>query len=83
MKKYWNFMIDQGGTFTDIVSISPGKEIKTFKVLSNKQEKNYDPIIAGIKLVKAANKNYTDFPTDKIKIGTTIGTNALLERKGC
>ena len=55
MKKYWNFMIDQGGTFTDIVSISPGKEIKTFKVLSNKQEKNYDPIIAGIKLVKAAN----------------------------
>ena len=76
-------MIDQGGTFTDIVSISPGKEIKTFKVLSNKQEKNYDPIIAGIKLVKAANKNYTDFPIDKIKIGTTIGTNALLERKGC
>ena len=74
-------MIDQGGTFTDIVGISPEKKIITYKLLSNKNNKNYNPVLVGIKSIIKKSKKYLNNPIESIKIGTTIGTNALLERK--
>ena len=82
MTKSWNFMIDQGGTFTDIIAISPDNKINTYKLLSNKNLKNYNPILEGITSIIKKSKYYFNYPINSIKIGTTIGTNALLERKG-
>ncbi len=82
MKKKWNFMIDQGGTFTDIIAVTPNKEIITKKILSNKNEDDYNPVITGINLIKNSSKLFSKHLINNIKIGTTIATNALLERKG-
>ena len=82
MKKHWNFMIDQGGTFTDIISIAPDNEVIIKKVLSFKNDKKYHPVLNGIKTLMYSKKEFSEHPIKSIKIGTTIGTNALLERKG-
>ncbi|MAJ24573.1 MAG: 5-oxoprolinase, partial [Rickettsiales bacterium] len=81
-KKYWNFMIDQGGTFTDVIGISPNKKIIIKKVLSKKRITSYNPILEGINQIKRNYKKYSKYDIDNIKVGTTIGTNALLERNG-
>ena len=82
MKKKWNFMLDQGGTFTDIIAIRPDGEVITKKVLSSQNTYKYNPISYGINLIINQNLAFKKFPIDKINIGTTIGTNTLLERKG-
>ena len=51
-KKYWNFMIDQGGTFTDIIGITPDNKVLIKKVLSYKKDKFYNPILLGINQIK-------------------------------
>lgn len=69
-----NISIDRGGTFTDIYAkYNDGKE-KILKILSTTKP---DPIIEGVKLINPDNE-----PVNSIRIGTTIATNALLQRKG-
>ncbi|HEY5000058.1 MAG TPA: hydantoinase/oxoprolinase N-terminal domain-containing protein, partial [Usitatibacter sp.] len=80
----WQFWIDRGGTFTDIVARRPDGQLLTHKLLSENPEQYRDAAIAGIRhLLKVAK----DAPIpveriDAVKMGTTVATNALLERKG-
>lgn len=84
MPGLWEFWIDRGGTFTDIVAKTPNGEIKTHKMLSENPERYKDAAVAGIR--HFLNLDEQDaVPSEKvnaIKMGTTVGTNALLERKG-
>jgi len=79
----WFFAIDKGGTFTDIIGIDPHNKIHTNKILS--QSPAYtDSVVEGIRQVLGLKDNEI-IPSEKIeriRIGTTIATNALLERKG-
>ena len=80
----WQFWIDRGGTFTDIVARKPDGTILIDKLLSENVSMYKDAAIAGIKRILNL-KNEDKIPTDKIasvKMGTTVATNALLERKG-
>lgn len=80
----WDFWIDRGGTFTDIVARKPGGGIVTHKLLSENPDHYADAALAGI-------RHLLDVPADaplsaerirSVKMGTTVATNALLERKG-
>lgn len=73
----WRFWIDRGGTFTDVVARKPGGEIVTAKLLSEDPERYEDAAVEAIRrLTEGA-------PVDfELRIGTTVATNALLERKG-
>ena len=80
----WQFWIDRGGTFTDIVARKPDGTILVDKLLSENFSMYKDAAIAGIKRILNL-KNEDKIPTDQIasvKMGTTVATNALLERKG-
>ena len=80
----WQFWIDRGGTFTDIVARKPNGSIIIDKLLSENSGIYKDAAIAGIKKILNL-KNKDKIPVDKIssvKMGTTVATNALLERKG-
>ncbi|NYT18940.1 MAG: 5-oxoprolinase [Methanosarcinales archaeon] len=82
--KKWHFWIDRGGTFTDIVARKPDGSIITHKLLSEDPEHYEDAAIEGIRRSLGLSKD-DDLPTENIeciKMGTTVGTNALLERKG-
>lgn len=82
--KQWQFWIDRGGTFTDIVALDPEENIHTHKLLSENPEQYDDAAIAGIRYFLGLEKNQP-ITADKIKVvkmGTTVATNALLERKG-
>ncbi|WP_310619061.1 hydantoinase B/oxoprolinase family protein [Flexibacterium corallicola] len=80
----WDFWIDRGGTFTDIVARTPSGEIHAHKVLSENPEAYKDAALQGIRdLLGISRKDR--IPSEKIaniKMGTTVATNALLERKG-
>src|SRR5687767_13644755 len=80
----WQFWIDRGGTFTDIVARRPDGTLLTHKLLSEDPGRYRDAAIAGIrKLLDVAPG--APIPVDQIdavKMGTTVATNALLERKG-
>jgi len=82
-KGRWNFAIDRGGTFTDIVGMAPDGVIHSGKLLSV-SEAYEDAGIEGIRrLMEAATGKEADFSAiESIRIGTTVATNALLERKG-
>src|SRR5204863_866272 len=76
----WQFWIDRGGTFTDIVARQPDGRLATHKLLSENPGRYADAAIAGIQHFLGA-----PLPVEKIdsvKMGTTVATNALLERKG-
>jgi 5-oxoprolinase (ATP-hydrolysing) len=80
----WQFWIDRGGTFTDIVALTPHGKIIIHKLLSENPERYQDAAIQGIREVMGIAANQP-IPTDEIeavKMGTTVATNALLERKG-
>ena len=80
----WQFWIDRGGTFTDIVAMNPKKQIITHKLLSNNPEQYQDAAIQGIRDILGIGDN-DSIPSNNIstiKMGTTVGTNALLEHKG-
>lgn len=84
VKKTWNFWIDRGGTFTDIVACGPDGSVQARKFLSENPEHYKDAAIAGIRHFLGLGPDDT-IPTDDIaavKMGTTVATNALLERKG-
>ncbi len=80
----WRFWIDRGGTFTDIVAIAPDGARRTLKLLSENPGSYADAAIAGIRSCLGLGPD-DPMPVDAIeavKMGTTVATNALLERKG-
>ncbi|MGY6274072.1 hydantoinase B/oxoprolinase family protein [Methylomonas sp. MgM2] len=77
----WQFWIDRGGTFTDIVALSPDGTLVTRKLLSENPGHYQDAALQGIREILRQLESTTD-PIDSVKMGTTVGTNALLERKG-
>ena len=80
----WQFWIDRGGTFTDIVARDPAGNLSTHKLLSENPSRYADAAIAGIKAVLglAADAPIPAGRIEAVKMGTTVATNALLERKG-
>lgn len=80
----WQFWIDRGGTFTDIVAKTPTGKIIVHKLLSENPERYRDAPVQGIRDVLGIGAD-TPIPAEQIevvKMGTTVATNALLERKG-
>ncbi len=84
MTTRWQFWIDRGGTFTDIVGRAPGGDLRTLKLLSENPEQYRDAAVEGIRrlLGLAAGAPITPEQVECVKMGTTVATNALLERKG-
>jgi len=80
----WQFWIDRGGTFTDIVARRPDGEILCHKVLSENPERYRDAAVQGIRdlLGLASGEAIPPGLIDTVRMGTTVATNALLERKG-
>ncbi len=80
----WQFWVDRGGTFTDIVARSTHGEVVTEKLLSHNPEQYVDAAIEGIRRIMGVAVG-EPIPTTRIaavKMGTTVATNALLERQG-
>ncbi|MDG2312688.1 MAG: hydantoinase/oxoprolinase N-terminal domain-containing protein, partial [Alphaproteobacteria bacterium] len=80
----YEFWIDRGGTFTDVVARCPDGLLVTHKLLSEDPEHYRDAAVQGIRYVLGL-KADQPIPVDSIevvKMGTTVATNALLERKG-
>jgi 5-oxoprolinase (ATP-hydrolysing) len=73
----WAFWIDRGGTFTDIVARRPDGSLVTHKLLSENPEHYADAAVAGIRALLPPGA-----AIEAVKMGTTVATNALLERKG-
>jgi len=82
--KTWQFWVDRGGTFTDIVAKDPDGQLLTHKLLSENPEAYKDAAIAGIRHLLKLKPNQAIPPAtiEAVKMGTTVATNALLERKG-
>jgi 5-oxoprolinase (ATP-hydrolysing) len=81
----WQFWIDRGGTFTDCIGVSPSGTVRTTKVLSSDQA----PLEAVATLISQAEQEGEQGPAGqpdrfraRVKLGTTVATNALLERRG-
>ncbi|WP_020652378.1 hydantoinase B/oxoprolinase family protein [Massilia niastensis] len=80
----WQFWIDRGGTFTDIVARRPDGQLVTHKLLSENPEQYRDAAVAGIRHLLGVGQGEA-VPVERVeavKMGTTVATNALLERKG-
>jgi len=80
----WQFWIDRGGTFTDVVAKRPDGTIETRKLLSQNPERYRDAAIQGIRdsLGLKAGERIPSEAIRAVKMGTTVATNALLERQG-
>ncbi len=84
MSGAWEFWIDRGGTFTDVVARQPDGHTRTLKLLSENPERYADAAVAGIREAMGLGPD-DPIPAGSIravKMGTTVATNALLERKG-
>src|SRR5262245_26659999 len=80
----WDFWIDRGGTFTDVIGRAPNGELTAHKLLSENPEAYRDAAVQGIRDILGVPP---DAPVPRarigsIKMGTTVATNALLERRG-
>jgi 5-oxoprolinase (ATP-hydrolysing) len=79
----WQFWIDRGGTFTDIVALSPEGCLLSRKLLSENPERYDDAALQGIREILSCPAGAPlNGRVGCVKMGTTVGTNALLERKG-
>jgi 5-oxoprolinase (ATP-hydrolysing) len=80
----WQFWVDRGGTFTDIVARRPDGKLVTHKLLSEYPERYDDAVVQGMRdmLGVAPGAPLPVEQIEVIKMGTTVATNALLERKG-
>ncbi|MBL8542236.1 MAG: hydantoinase B/oxoprolinase family protein [Hyphomonadaceae bacterium] len=77
----WQFWIDRGGTFTDVVAVGPGGTQVVEKLLSENPEHYEDAALEAIRrILDAHGATFAD--VEAVKLGTTVATNALLERKG-
>jgi len=77
----WEFWIDRGGTFTDIVARAPDGALSVRKLLSENPGRYRDAATAGVRAI-LNDAGQPDARVDAVKMGTTVATNALLERKG-
>src|SRR3954468_19716685 len=80
----WDFWIDRGGTFTDVVGRAPDGRLTAHKLLSENPEAYKDAAVQGIRDLLGL-KTGEPIPSGRVgavKMGTTVATNALLERKG-
>ncbi|MFJ7966678.1 hydantoinase B/oxoprolinase family protein [Streptomyces sp. NPDC096324] len=77
----WQFWVDRGGTFTDIVARRPDGGLLTHKLLSENPARYADAAVAGVRELLGGEGD-PDAPVDAVRMGTTVATNALLERKG-
>ncbi|WP_299860751.1 hydantoinase B/oxoprolinase family protein [uncultured Hoeflea sp.] len=80
----WDFWIDRGGTFTDVVGRAPDGQLHQRKLLSENPEAYPDAAIQGIRDLLGIDQGAPIPPSrvGHVKMGTTVATNALLERKG-
>ncbi len=74
----WQFWVDRGGTFTDIVARRPDGRLLTHKLLSDNPARYADAAVAGVRALLGDSRE----PVEAVRMGTTVATNALLERKG-
>ncbi|GGI99528.1 hydantoinase B/oxoprolinase family protein [Streptomyces brasiliensis] len=74
----WQFWVDRGGTFTDIVARRPDGRLLTHKLLSDNPARYADAAVAGVRELLDGSQE----PVEAVRMGTTVATNALLERKG-
>ena len=83
-RRHWDFWIDRGGTFTDVIGRRPDGKLVTHKLLSENPEAYADAAVAGIRdlLGLAPGAAFRRSSIGAVKMGTTVATNALLERKG-
>ncbi|MGH3469262.1 MAG: hydantoinase/oxoprolinase family protein, partial [Thermocrispum sp.] len=79
MSTGWQFWIDRGGTFTDIVARTPDGELRTHKLLSQNDARYADAAVAGVRELLG---EHAVGEIDAVRMGTTVATNALLERAG-
>src|SRR5262245_36069358 len=81
---HWQFWIDRGGTFTDVIGRKPDGTLVAHKLLSENPEAYRDAAVQGIRdlLRLAPGQPIPAGLVDAVKMGTTVATNALLERKG-
>src|SRR5215470_6084798 len=82
--RVWDFWIDRGGTFTDIVGRRPDGTLVAHKLLSENPEAYSDAAVQGIRNLMGLKSGEPIAPGSigAVKMGTTVATNALLERKG-
>ncbi|MFW5419275.1 hydantoinase B/oxoprolinase family protein [Nocardiopsis sp. CNT-189] len=79
----WQFWVDRGGTFTDVVARGPDGRITTRKLLSENPAEYRDAAIEGIRsLLAAEGEELGPERVEVVRMGTTVATNALLERRG-
>ncbi len=80
----WQFCVDRGGTFTDIVARRPDGSLQSHKLLSENPERYKDAAVQGIREMLGLGDDDPIPPgrIEAVKMGTTVATNALLERKG-
>jgi 5-oxoprolinase (ATP-hydrolysing) len=76
--KGWQFWVDRGGTFTDIVARRPDGRMLTHKLLSDNPARYADAAVEGVRTLLDGSPD----PVEAVRMGTTVATNALLERKG-
>ncbi|MGW3230357.1 hydantoinase B/oxoprolinase family protein [Kitasatospora sp. NPDC001095] len=77
----WQFWVDRGGTFTDVVALAPDGRLLTRKLLSHDPARYRDPAVAGIRALLPPGADLGAL-VDSVRMGTTVATNALLERTG-
>lgn len=80
----WQFWVDRGGTFTDVVAVDPTGKVEAIKVLSKNPSTTEDSIVFGIRKLLGLEED-APIPCgdiSEIRVGTTVATNALLERQG-
>jgi len=82
MSGAWEFWVDRGGTFTDIVARKPDGAVVTHKLLSENPERYRDAAVQGIRELMGVTGDFAQGSIRAVKMGTTVATNALLERKG-
>ena len=84
MPERWQFWVDRGGTFTDVVARRPDGALVTHKLLSENPGRYADAAVAGIRHILSlqAHEEIPSAQIEAVKMGTTVATNALLERKG-
>jgi 5-oxoprolinase (ATP-hydrolysing) len=76
----WRFWVDRGGTFTDVVALSPKGAFQRMKLLSENPQQYDDAAVEAMRRITGATKG--SLPVAELRLGTTVATNALLERKG-
>jgi 5-oxoprolinase (ATP-hydrolysing) len=81
----WRFWIDRGGTFTDVVARTPAGQLRVAKVLSEQPGRGGDPAVQAVRQLLGCADDAAPLPAgliEEVRLGTTVATNAFLERNG-